>query len=80
MDGTAYVSKSDEPLNQCPYAVFLCFLSANPPIPHSGPSGPELMLLDIYNPIYKYESISPADLFGGKAPVGALIGLLERIR
>jgi len=24
--------------------------------------------------------LSPADLFGGKAPVGALIGLLERIR
>ena len=25
-------------------------------------------------------ALSPADLFGGKAPVGALIGLLERIR
>ena len=24
-------------------------------------------------------ALSPADLFGGKAPVGALIGLLERI-
>ena len=24
-------------------------------------------------------TLSPADLFGGKAPVGALIGLLERI-
>ena len=24
--------------------------------------------------------LSPADLIGGKAPVGALIGLLERIR
>ena len=25
-------------------------------------------------------ALSPADLLGGKAPVGALIGLLERIR
>jgi len=25
------------------------------------------------------QALSPADLFGGKAPVGALIGLLERI-
>jgi len=25
-------------------------------------------------------ALSPADLSGGKAPVGALIGLLERIR
>ena len=25
-------------------------------------------------------ALSPADLFGGKAPVGAFIGLLERIR
>jgi len=25
-------------------------------------------------------ALSPADLFGGKAPVGALIVLLERIR
>ena len=25
-------------------------------------------------------ALSPADLFGGKAPVGALIGLLERFR
>ena len=25
-------------------------------------------------------ALSPADLFGGKAPVGALIGLLEQIR
>ena len=24
-------------------------------------------------------ALSPADLFGGKAPVGAFIGLLERI-
>jgi hypothetical protein len=24
-------------------------------------------------------ALSPADLFGGKAPVGALVGLLERI-
>ena len=30
---------------------------------------------------FKHErALSPADLFGGKAPVGALIGLLERIR
>jgi hypothetical protein len=25
------------------------------------------------------EALSPADFLGGKAPVGALIGLLERI-
>ena len=47
-------------------------------MPCWGKNSPENCLVDL-NVTYE-RALSPADLFGGKAPVGALIGLLERIR
>ena len=42
--------------------------------PVGAKNSPENCLVDLGR------DTSPADLFGGKAPVGAFIGLLERIR
>ena len=47
------------------FAFHLSLLAVSLLIPNSGPS--------------HERALSPADLFGGKVPVGALIGLLERI-
>jgi len=40
---------------------------------------PPLLVLSWTWDVTHERALSPADLFGGKAPVGALIGLLERI-
>jgi hypothetical protein len=46
-------------------------------MPFWGKNSPENCLVDLGRD--NERALSPADLFGGKAPVGALIGLLERI-
>ena len=54
---------------------------------HTGPDEPELegsqtvaqIIASWTWDVTRDRALSPADLFGGKAPVGALIGLLERI-
>jgi len=49
-------------------------------MPCWGKNSPESCLVDLGRDDVTHErALSPADLFGGKAPVGALIGLLERI-
>jgi len=49
-------------------------------LPAGAKNSPENCLVDLERWDVTHErALSPADLFGGKAPVGALISLLERI-